>query len=110
MYVEKPFTLDEPEARRLIAFANEKGLKITAGHDDQFSHAARRTRSLIQSGYLGGPPVHMECHYTYELGGAYVAALMGDKQALGTKTSGRLLHNIISHGIARIAEHSRDER
>src|SRR2546427_4941515 len=36
VYVEKPFTLYEDEARRLIALASERGLKITAGHDDQF--------------------------------------------------------------------------
>jgi predicted dehydrogenase len=104
VYVEKPFTLDEPEAQRLIAFANEKGLKITAGHDDQFGHAARRMRSLVRSGYLGGPPVHMESYYCYELGGSYVAALMGDKQHWVRRLPGKLLHNIISHGIARIAE------
>ncbi len=58
VYVEKPFTLDELEARRLIAFAVEKGLKITAGHDDQFSHVARRMRALIANGYLGGSRAH----------------------------------------------------
>src|SRR5579862_5866542 len=104
VYVEKPFTLDEPEAQRLIALALERRLKIIAGHDDQFSHVARRMRSLIQSGYLGGAPVHMESHYCYELGGSYVAALMGDKQHWVRRLPGKLLHNIISHGIARIAE------
>ena len=44
VYVEKPFTLYEDEARSLFALANKRGLKITAGHDDQFSHAARRMR------------------------------------------------------------------
>lgn len=34
MYVEKPFTVWEEEARKLIGLANEEGLKITAGHDD----------------------------------------------------------------------------
>src|SRR5690348_9816730 len=49
VYVEKPFTLDEGEADRLIDYANKKGLKITAGHDDQFTHVARRMRTLVQS-------------------------------------------------------------
>ena len=104
VYVEKPFTLDEAEARKLIALAVERRLKITVGHDDQFSHVARRMRSLIQGGYLGGTPVHMESHYCYELGGSYVAALMADKQHWVRRLPGKLLHNIISHGIARIAE------
>ena len=59
VYVEKPLTLHAEEAQILVALANERGLKLTVGHDDQFSHVARRMRSLVQSGYLGGRPVHM---------------------------------------------------
>jgi len=88
----------------LIALARERRLKITVGHDDQFSHVARRMRALVGSGYLGGAPVHMESYYVYELGGSYVAALMGDKHHWVRRLPGKLLHNIISHGIARIAE------
>ena len=44
VYVEKPFTVWADEARELIAIANEKRLKVTAGHDDQFSHVSRRMR------------------------------------------------------------------
>jgi len=106
VYLEKPFTLYEDEARRLIALADEKGLKITAGHDDQFGHAARRMRRLIQTGFLGGRPVHMESHYCYELGrSGYAGALLGDKRHWVRRLPGKLLQNIISHGIARIAEH-----
>jgi predicted dehydrogenase len=104
VYVEKPFTLYESEARKLIALAVEKGLKITAGHDDQFSHVARRMRALVQSGFLGSGPVHMESHYCYELGGSYAEALLYDKRHWVRRLPGKLLHNIISHGIARIAE------
>ena len=105
VYVEKPFTLYEEEAQRLVALANEKGLKLTAGHDEQFSHVARRMRTLVESGYLGGVPVHMESHYCYDLGEpGYARALLGDKQHWVRRLPGGLLHNIISHGIARIAE------
>src|SRR5215467_3755172 len=69
VYVEKPFTLDARDAQSLLALAEEKGRKITAGHDDQFRHAARRMRKLVQDGYLGSAPVHMESHYGYELSG-----------------------------------------
>ena len=89
----------------MIASAIGKGLKITAGHDDQFRHVARRMRVLIQDGFLGGGPVHMESYYCYELGGSgYAKALLGDKHHWVRKLPGKLLHNIISHGIARIAE------
>jgi predicted dehydrogenase len=105
VYIEKPFALTEQDARKLLRLADEKNLKITAGHDDQFRHVARRMRSLVQSGYLGSGPVHMESYYCYELGGsAYAGALLRDKQHWVRKLPGKLLHNIISHGIARIAE------
>lgn len=105
VYVEKPFTLDEDEARALLALARARGLKITAGHDDQFSHVARRMRALVQTGYLGDGPVHMESYYCYELDrSGYAGALLGDKQHWVRRLPGQLLHNIISHGIARIAE------
>lgn len=105
VYVEKPFALTAEAAESLITLANDKGLKITAGHDDQFRHAARRMRALVQSGFLGGPPVHMESYYGYELGTAgYSGALLGDSSHWVRRLPGGLLHNIISHGIARIAE------
>jgi predicted dehydrogenase len=104
-YVEKPFTLTTREAEELIECARGKSLKLTAGHDDQFRHAARRLRSLVQSGYLGGAPVHMESHYGYEIGsGGYTQGLLGDKDHWVRRLPGQLLQNIISHGIARIAE------
>ncbi|HEY7302961.1 MAG TPA: Gfo/Idh/MocA family oxidoreductase [Bryobacteraceae bacterium] len=105
VYVEKPFTLYASEARQLIALANERRLKITVGHDVQFSHVSRRMREVVQSGFLGGPPVHMEGYYCYELGAnAYAGALLGDKHHWVRRLPGKLLQNIISHGIARIAE------
>ena len=105
VYVEKPFTVNEHEAETLIALGNERQLKVTAGHDDQFTHVARRMRELVHSGYLGGGPVHMESYYCYELGRTgYAGALLGDKSHWVRRLPGQLLHNIISHGIARIAE------
>lgn len=105
VYVEKPFALCLDEARAMIASATGKGLKITAGHDDQFRHVARRMRALVQDGFLGGGPIHMESYYCYELvGSGYAKALLGDKHHWVRKLPGKLLHNIISHGISRIAE------
>lgn len=105
VYVEKPITLNAGEAETLIALAEDRGLKLTAGHDDQFSHVARRMRALVQGGYLGGPPVHMESSFCYDLGDpAYARALLSDKNHWVRRLPGKLLQNIISHGIARIAE------
>lgn len=105
VYVEKPFTLDAEEAEELVRLAVQKGLKLAVGHNYQFTHAARRLRSLVESGYLGGTPVHMESYYGYDLGDpSYARALLGDKNHWVRRLPGQLLHNIISHGIARIAE------
>ncbi len=105
VYVEKPFTVDAKEAKQLIDLAQQCGLKLTAGHNYQFTHAARRMRALVEDGYLGGIPVHMESHYGYDLGDAsYARAVLGDKNHWVRRLPGQLLHNIISHGIARIAE------
>jgi predicted dehydrogenase len=105
VYIEKPFTLDARQAERLVNLSDAKGLKLTVGHNCQFSHVARRLRALVQNGYLGGPPVHMESYYGYNLGDvSYARALLGDRQHWIRRLPGKLLHNIISHGVARIAE------
>ena len=105
IYVEKPFTVWADEAEKLIAIANERQLKLTVGHDDQFSHVSRRMRSIVRNGFLGGSPVHMESYYCYEISKAgYSGALLGDKKHWVRRLPGKLLQNIISHGIARIAE------
>jgi predicted dehydrogenase len=110
VYIEKPFTVNTAEAEELIRLATAKKLKITAGHDQQFTHATRRLRELINQGYLGGPPVHMESYYCYDLGEpAYAKALLGDKKHWVRALPGTLMHNNISHGICRIAEFMFDD-
>jgi predicted dehydrogenase len=104
VYVEKPFTLHAQEAEQLLEFAAERKLKMTVGHDAQFSHAAQQLRQLVKDGYLGGDVVHMESYYGYEFGSVYGNALLEDKQHWVRGLPGKLLHNVISHGIARIAE------
>jgi predicted dehydrogenase len=105
VYIEKPFTVYAHEAQKLIGLAENKGRKLTAGHNCQFSPAARRMRELVKNGFLGESAVHVESHYGYNLGDpAYARALLGDKQHWVRRLPGKLLQNVISHGIARIAE------
>src|SRR5439155_8012378 len=62
-------------------------------------------RALVANGYLGSGPVHMESYYCYDLGDpSYARALLGDRQHWVRRLPGKLLQNVISHGIARIAE------
>jgi predicted dehydrogenase len=110
VYVEKPFTVYAEETRELLAYAERCNLKITAGHDDQFSHVARLLRKTVQDGYLGGAPIHMESYYCYDLTEpGYAKALLADKNHWVRKLPGQLLQNVISHGIARIAEYLQPE-
>lgn len=105
VYVEKPFTIDTAEAEDLITLANRKNLKLTAGHNAQFTHAMIRMRELVRNGYLGGKPNHMESHYCYDFGDeSYAKALLGDRNHWARRLPGSLLQNIISHGISKIAE------
>jgi predicted dehydrogenase len=106
VYIEKPFALTSRDATELIEFACKRGLKVVAGHDDQFTHVARRLRSLVASGFLGDGPAHMESYYGYEVSNTgYAGALLGDRNHWVRRLPGKLLHNVISHGVARIAEH-----
>lgn len=106
VYIEKPFTVYTAQAEQLIRLAENNGLKITVGHNDQFTHATRNMRALIEQGYLGGPPVHMESYYCYEMGeGQYAKSLLGDSNHWIRRLPGTLMQNNISHGICRIAEY-----
>lgn len=110
IYVEKPFTLCTSQAEALIALANKTCRKLTVGHDAQFSHVARRMRELVRAGYLGGAPVHMESSWCYDLSDVtYAKALLGDKHHWARTLPGGLLHNIISHGLSKIAEFFRSD-
>jgi predicted dehydrogenase len=106
VYIEKPFTLNTGEANELIQLAKIRDLKITVGHNYQFDHAMMRMRELIKKDYLGGPPILMESYYGYDLGDlSYAKALLGNNSHWVRKLPGKLLQNIISHGISSIAEY-----
>jgi predicted dehydrogenase len=110
VYVEKPFTLDAREAEELVELAARQRLQLTVGHDAQFSHAARRMRDLVRCGYLGDSVVHMESYYGYDLGDPrYAQAFLRDRDHWVRRLPGGLLQNIISHGIAHIAEFLRGD-
>ena len=110
VYVEKPFTLNSGEAEELVGIAEARGLKMTVGHETQFMPVARDMRRLINAGYLGGAPVHMESVYCYEFNDErYAKALLGDRNHWVRRLPGGLLQNIISHGIGKIVEYLQDE-
>ena len=105
VYIEKPFTVHAAEAEELVRLAERKGCKLTVGHDAQFTHSAIRMRRLVEEGYLGGPPLHLESYFCYDLRDpGYAKAVLGDSNHWVRKLPGGLLQNIISHGISKISE------
>jgi predicted dehydrogenase len=110
VYVEKPFTVTAREANEVIECARATGRLVTAGHNYQFTPEMIELRALIAAGYLGGMPVHLESHWSYDLGDvSYVAPLLGSPDHWVQRLPGQLMHNLISHGVARIAEFMADD-
>jgi predicted dehydrogenase len=105
VYIEKPFTVNAEEAEELLNLAEAKGLKVTAGHNLQFNPEAIRMRELVKKGFLGGPPIHLDCVQCFGHDDpTYSKALLGDRTHWIRSLPGSLLHNLISHGVAKIAE------
>lgn len=110
VYLEKPFTVTAPEAEQLIRFAEKHGLKLTAGHNLQFTLEMMEMRQLVQQGFIGGKPNHLESYFSYSLDDtAYVGALLGSRNHWVRRLPGQLLQNVASHGIARLAEFLDDD-
>jgi predicted dehydrogenase len=105
VYMEKPFTVTAGQTEELLELAEAKGLRMTVGHNLQFSPEAVRMRELVRSGFLGGPPVHIDCLQCFGHSDAtYSKALLGDRTHWVRSLPGSLLQNLISHGLAKIAE------
>jgi predicted dehydrogenase len=67
-------------------------------------------RRLAEQGFLGGKPVHLESYWSYDLGDlSYVGPVLGNRSHWVRQLPGQLFHNIISHGIAKLAEFLDDE-
>jgi predicted dehydrogenase len=110
VYLEKPFTVTAAEAESLIQLAEHRDLKITAGHNLQFTAEMLEMRRLVKDGFLGGRAVHVESTFSYDLGDAsYVGAFLGNRQHWVRQLPGQLLHNLVSHGLAKVAEFLDDD-
>jgi predicted dehydrogenase len=105
VYLEKPFTVTTEEAESLIELAESRDLRMTAGHNYQFTLEMLEMRRIMNKGFLGGRPVHLESDWSYDLTDAsYVGPVLASRAHWVRQLPGQLLHNILSHGIARLAE------
>jgi predicted dehydrogenase len=110
VYVEKPFTTTASDAESLIDLAEDQGLKITVGHNYQFTLEMLEMRRFVNKGFLGGKPVHLESYWSYDLGDLrYASAFLGNYTHWVRQLPGQLFQNIISHGIAKLTEFLDDE-
>jgi predicted dehydrogenase len=110
VYLEKPFTIAADQAESLINFAEDRNLKITVGHNYQFTLEMMEMRRLLSEGYLGGRPIHLESYWSYDLGDSrYATAFLSSRTHWLRQLPGQLFHNIISHGIAKLAEFLDDD-
>ena len=110
VYLEKPFTVTAEEAESLIQLADRQNLKVTAGHNLQFTLEMMEMRRLVKDGFVGGRPIHVESYFSYGLEDkSYAGAFLGDRKHWVRQLPGQLLHNIISHGIAKLAEFLDDD-
>ena len=110
VYLEKPFTVTASETEALIELAQHRGLKITVGHNYLFTLEMLEMRRLVKQGFLGGRPVHLESYWSYDMGDLrYASAFLGNRNHWVRQLPGQLFHNIISHGIAKLAEFLDDE-
>ena len=105
VYLEKPFTETVAEAEGLVRLAGEERRRITVGHNLQFSPEAVRMRQFVQAGCLGGAPVHLESFQAYSHEDpTYGKPVLSDPDHWVRRLPGSLLHNLISHGVAKLAE------
>ena len=110
VYLEKPFTVTASETESLIELAQSRGLNITVGHNYLFTLEMLEMRQLVEAGFLGGKPFHLESYWSYDLGDLrYASAFLGNRNHWVHQLPGQLFHNIISHGIAKLAEFLDDE-
>jgi predicted dehydrogenase len=110
VYLEKPFTVTADEAESLLELARASGLKLTAGHNLQFTLEMLEMRQLAAQDFLGGKPVHLESHFSYTLEDTtYIGPVLGSRNHWVRKLPGQLLHNILSHPVAKLAEFLDDE-
>ncbi len=110
VYLEKPFTITADQAESLVHLAEDRDLKITVGHNYQFTLEMMEMRRLISEGYLGGRPIHLESYWSYDLGDArYATAFLSSRTHWLRQLPGQLFQNIISHGIAKLAEFLDDD-
>ena len=62
VYVEKPFSLNRPEAESVVSLADEMELKVCAGHQLLFEYPAIKSQEIL---WEIGDIVHVESYFSF---------------------------------------------
>jgi predicted dehydrogenase len=101
VFVEKPFAIDAPGARRILDCAESCARKVSVNYLYNFESPAIELRRMLASGGLGDL-VHLETCYGYNLGGDYGMAVMSDPEHWVHRLPGKLFHNVLDHVLAKV--------
>lgn len=63
VYVEKPFTVTSDGVREIVGLAQQKGLKVCAGHQVLFQHPGQYYRDYLP---VIGKVVHVESYFSFK--------------------------------------------
>ncbi len=103
VYVEKPFTVDAAEARRVLTAAQRAGRMVCVGHDQSWDPIWRRALQWCREGRLGEIR-HVESLLGYPLDGPFGRLVAADPEHWVRRLPGGLFHNTISHPLYRITD------
>lgn len=101
IYMEKPFTVNLPEAQEIVELAIKEGKLICAGHNSIFDPAYQRLLASHGEKKLGDI-VHLISIMGYNIDGPFGSVSMGDPHHWLHGLPGGLAQNNISHPISLI--------
>lgn len=107
VYVEKPFTVDLPEALQVFETANRTGSRVCLGHDQLFDPAWQECERVVASGVIGEVQ-HVESFLGYPIDGPFGRNVVADPNHWVRRLPGGLFQNTISHPLYRVTEFLRD--
>lgn len=108
VFMEKPFALDEAEAKLIVDAAAAAGRRVGVNYLYNYETPGLELERMVAGGELGGI-VHLESHYGYNLAGDYGIAVMSDPRHWVHRLPGKLFHNVLDHVLAKIVPHIGDD-
>jgi predicted dehydrogenase len=108
VYVEKPFSIDGPEARDVIRTAQNANRMVCIGHDQLWDPVWLEAQEIIASGQIGEVQ-HIDSWLGYPINGPFGKQVTANPNHWVRRLPGGLFQNTISHPLYRITELLPDE-